>query len=78
MCTDYNFTVLVQENSYPFRRSNKIVLANVPYKTASEFLSVASGSRNIKVNAAGTSTTVINADLDFVLNSFTTIIAADF
>jgi hypothetical protein len=55
-----------------------ILLANVPYKTASEFLLVASGSRNIKVNAAGTSTTVINADLNFVLDSFTTIIATDF
>jgi hypothetical protein len=57
---------------------DEIVLANVPYKTASEFLLVAPGSRNIKVNAAGTLTTVINADLDFVLNSFTTIIATDF
>jgi hypothetical protein len=62
----------------PSVRSNKILVANVPYKTASRFLSVASGSRNIKVNAAGTSTTVINANLDEALNSFTTIIAADF
>ena len=57
---------------------DEIVLANVPYKTASEFLLVASGSRNIKVNAAGTLTTVIDADFDVVLNSFTTIIATDF
>ena len=57
---------------------DEVVLEDVPYKTASKFLSVASGSRNIKVNAAGTSTTVINADLDAALNSFTTIIAADF
>jgi hypothetical protein len=57
---------------------DEVVLEDVPYKTASKFLSVASGSRNIKVNASGTSTTVINADLFAALNSFTTIIAADF
>jgi hypothetical protein len=57
---------------------DEIVLEDVPYKAASKFLSVASGSRNIKVNATGTSTTVIDADLDLALNSFTTIIATNF
>jgi hypothetical protein len=56
----------------------QVVLADVPYKAASEFLSVVSGTRNVKVNAAGTSTSVINADLSFAGNSFTTIIATDF
>ena len=56
---------------------DEVVLADVPFKTASKFLSVASGTRNIKVNAAGTPTTVFGADLDAGLNSFTTIIAAD-
>lgn len=37
------------------------VLADVPYATASGYLAVDSGDRNIKVNAANTATTVINA-----------------
>jgi hypothetical protein len=57
---------------------NQVVLADVPYKAASQFLSIASGNRNIKVNVAGTSTTVIDANLNLATDSFTTIIAKDF
>ena len=53
------------------------VLSDVPYKGASEFLPVAEGTRNIKVNAAGTSATVIDADLPIAGDTLTTIIAAD-
>jgi hypothetical protein len=40
---------------------NAAVLTGVPYLTASDYLDVAAGSRNLKVNAASTSTTVIDA-----------------
>src|SRR5918994_7467978 len=39
------------------------VLTAVPYLAASGYLDVPSGSRNVKVNAAGTATTVIDADV---------------
>ena len=57
---------------------NQVVLSDVSYKQASEFLSVLVGTRNVKVNAAGTSTTVIDADLTLAFDSFTTIIATNF
>ena len=57
---------------------NQVVLSNVSYTHASDFLSVFQGTRNVKVNAAGTSTTVIDADLTFAFGSFTTIIATNF
>lgn len=57
---------------------NQVVLSDVSYTQASEFLSVFQGARNVKVNAAGTSTTVIDADLTLGFNSFTTIIAANY
>ena len=57
---------------------NQVVLSDVSYKQASEFLSVLAGTRNVKVNAAGTSTTVIDADLALAFDSFTTIIATNF
>ena len=57
---------------------NQVVLSDVSYKQASDFLSVLVGTRNVKVNAAGTSTTVIDADLTLAFNSFTTIIATNF
>jgi len=41
------------------------------------YLSLTAGSHNIKVNAAGTSTTVINADLDFGADMAYTIFATD-
>jgi hypothetical protein len=57
---------------------SQVVLSDVSYKQASEFLSVLAGTRNVKVNAAGTSTTVIDADLTLAFNSLTTIIATNF
>jgi len=57
---------------------NQVVLSDVSYKQASEFLSVLVGTRNVKVNAAGSSTTVIDADLTLAFDSFTTIIATNF
>jgi hypothetical protein len=57
---------------------NRVVFGSVPYKTASPFLKIKAGKRNIKVNVAGTSMTVIDADIDFPKNSFSTIIAVDF
>ena len=56
---------------------NKSVLTGVAYKGFSGFLSVAAGSRNIKVNAAGSSTTVINATLPLAADSAYTVIATD-
>lgn len=56
---------------------NQSVLTGVAYKGFSGFLSVAAGSRNIKVNAAGSSTTVINADLTLTKDSAYTVIATD-
>jgi hypothetical protein len=38
------------------------VLTNVPFKAASDYLAVPSGSRNLKVRVTGTTTIVINAD----------------
>lgn len=57
---------------------DQVVLSNVSYKQASDFLSVFAGTRNIKVNAAGTSTTVIDANLNLAFQSFTTVIATNF
>jgi hypothetical protein len=56
---------------------NGAVLTNVPYKTASGYLSVNSGTRNIKVNAAGSTTTVINADVNLARDTDTTVIATN-
>lgn len=53
------------------------VLTGVAYKGFSGFLGVAAGTRNIKVNAAGTSTTVIDADLPLTKDSAYTVIATD-
>jgi Domain of unknown function (DUF4397) len=39
---------------------NAVALSNVPYPANSDFLAVPSGARNVKVNAAGTTSTVIN------------------
>lgn len=38
------------------------VLSNVPFKAASDYLAVPSGSRNVKVRVSGTSTVVIDAN----------------
>ena len=53
-----------------------VVLSNVPYLGVSAYLDVPSGGRNLKVNAAGTASTVIDADADLADGSDYTVIAA--
>lgn len=53
-----------------------VVLSNVAYLQSSSYLDVPDGERNIKVNAAGTSTTVIDADADLADGSDYTVIAS--
>jgi|SRR5918994_5212405 hypothetical protein len=52
-----------------------LVLSAVPYLTGSSYLPVPAGSRNVKINAAGTSTTVIDADVDLATGMDYTVIA---
>lgn len=52
------------------------VLSDVPYLAASNYLEAPAGQRNLKVNAAGTSTTVIDADVDLADGSEYTVIAS--
>lgn len=52
------------------------VLSDVPYLAASDYLEAPAGQRNLKVNAAGTSTTVIDADVDLADGSEYTVIAS--
>ena len=51
------------------------VLSDVPYLTASDYLDVPAGNLNLKVNAAGTATTVVDADLSLVDGTDYTVIA---
>ena len=51
------------------------VLTGVPYLGSSSYLEVPTGTRNVKVNAAGTSTTVIDADLPVAEGTDYTVIA---
>ena len=48
----------------------------MPYLTASNYLGVPAGDQNLKVNAAGTATTVIDADLNLVDGTDYTVIAS--
>jgi hypothetical protein len=52
------------------------VLGDVPYLTASNYLGLPAGDHNLKVNAAGTATTVIDADLSLVDGTDYTVIAS--
>ena len=52
------------------------VLSDVPYLTASDYLEVSAGERNLKVNAAGTATSVIDADVTLSDGSDYTVIAS--
>ncbi|WP_237143947.1 DUF4397 domain-containing protein [Pontibacter pamirensis] len=53
----------------------KVNTAALTYPNNTDYLNVPSGTQNIKVNAAGTSTTVINANLDLDPNTAYTIFA---
>ncbi len=52
------------------------VLGDVPYLAASDYLDVPAGDRNVKVNAAGTTTTVIDADVTLADGADYTVIAS--
>ena len=52
------------------------VLSDVPYLASSDYLDVTSGDHNVKVNAAGTATTVIDADVTLSDGVDYTVIAA--
>lgn len=56
---------------------NAQVLAGVPYLAASDYLAVSAGNRNLKVNAAGTATTVIDANVGLTNGVDYTVIASD-
>jgi uncharacterized protein DUF4397 len=53
-----------------------VALPNVPYLGVSDYLDVPSGDRNFKVNAAGTATTVIDADANLAEDGKYTVIAS--
>lgn len=52
-----------------------VVLTNVPYEAASAYLAVPAGTRNLKVNATGTTTTVIDADVPLTAGMSYTVMA---
>ncbi len=52
------------------------VLSDVPYLAASDYLELSAGEHNFKVNAAGTATTVIDADVDLTDGTDYTVIAS--
>jgi len=47
------------------------------YRNYTGYFDVKSGTRNIKINATGTSTTLVNADVDFVKNDYYSIFTVD-
>lgn len=55
---------------------NAVVLSNVSYLGVSAYLDVPSGGRNFKVNAAGTASTVIDANADLADGGDYTVIAS--
>ncbi|WP_242926656.1 DUF4397 domain-containing protein [Pontibacter vulgaris] len=57
--------------------NTKVNTAALAYPNNTGYLQVQEGNRNIKVNAAGTSTSVINANLDIDSDKDYTIFAAD-
>lgn len=56
---------------------NNREVSGAPYTTSSAYLNLVPGTRNIKVNAAGTATTVINANLPLASGTDTTVIATN-
>jgi hypothetical protein len=57
---------------------NAVALSNVPFPVASNYLALASGGRNVKVNAAGTSTTVIDNTSPYAAGRSYTLLAVNF
>lgn len=54
-----------------------IVKTNLKFPENTEYLSVAAGTRSIKVNVTGTSTTVINASLPLTQSMYYSVFAVD-
>jgi len=57
--------------------NTKVNAAALEFLGSTAYLSVNAGTRNIKVNAAGTSTSVINADVPFVAGKNYSLFAVD-
>ena len=53
------------------------VLSNVPYLASSDYLATSAGDHNLKVNAAGTATTAIDANVTLADGTDYTVIASD-
>ncbi len=53
-----------------------VALSNVPYLAASDYVELADGGHNVKVNAAGTPTTVIDTSVDLADGTDYTVIAS--
>ena len=56
---------------------NTIVGTNLAFPNSTGYLTVGAGTRNIKVRVAGTTTTVIDANLPITANTNYTVFAAD-
>lgn len=54
------------------------VIADLPYLDDSGYLGLRAGSRNIKVNAAGTTATVIDADVTLMAGQAYTVLATNY
>ena len=54
-----------------------VVLSNVPYLAASDYLPVPAGTHNVKVRATGTDVVVIDADLTLAADTDYTVMASD-
>ena len=57
--------------------NNKVNSSALSYPSNTGYLQVEEGTRNLKVNAAGTSTTVINADVPFTKDKNYSVFAVD-
>ena len=57
--------------------NDSVVLADVPFKAGSDYLTVMAGAQNFKVNAAGTDITVIDVTPELMGTESYTVIATD-